>query len=247
MNRRDLSKDRNIVLTIVAYVLFPITTLVLFQNCGKTNMTARDVQSIATSTANLTTPTPPKPPTEETYKRHTMASQLVASRILTANFFKSIFGPDLETTITAYIANQSSDFGSANTIYDRVVRSDCSAKRNIYVPCAAGDALKLDTAHTVGDNIRREAYRVRTCHTGVKFRALDALKKIDAKATSAKPPPINDANLTKAFHLFFRGRAAPTNEVLESLTIVSQTSKAPIEQWKDVLLSICLSPHWQVL
>lgn len=248
MQTHQPKANKRIIVAMLCYIFCPIMVLVLFQNCGNKTHSADTIASLGTG--DLITPDPKDDPKDDEYVRRIEANQIVANRILTANYFISIFGPDIETTAAAYIANQSGDFGSGNTIYDRVISStpaECNAKKNIYKPCSTGDALKLDTPATIGSNIRREAYRIRTCHTAVKFRTLDALKKIDATATSTKLPAINDANLTKAFHLFYRARKAPTQEVLESLTIVSENQTKPLDKWKDVILSICLSPHWQVL
>lgn len=173
---------------------------------------------------------------------------MVANRILTANYFKSIFSAKVETTATDLIASQASDFGSSFSIYDRVITpaADCNKTKNIYSPCNTA-AMKIDAPHNIGVNIRREAFRIRMCSTAVKSHVLEALKKIDSKATSAMPPAINDTNLTKAFHLFYRGRQKPNTQVLDSLIIVSQKATAPMDQWRDIILSICISPHWQVL
>lgn len=165
-----------------------------------------------------------------------------------SNIFVSIFGPNIKTTAATLIAQQPGDFGSGYSVYDRVITpaADCGKTKDIYSPCNL-IAMKLDALPNIGVNIRREAYRIRTCSAAVKTSVLTALKKFDNKATTAKPPEINDANLTKAFHLFYRGRKSPSTEVLDSLLIVSQKSSAPIDKWKDVILSICISPHWQVL
>lgn len=248
MENKLPKSNKKLVVAMISYILCPIAMLVLFQNCGSKNHSTASATFSSLDTGDLITPEPEPEDPEKVYDRRVEANQMVANRILTANYFKSIFGPDIETTVATLIAYQAQDFGSAFSIYDRVITptADCNKTKNIYTPCNAV-GMSLEALPNVGTNIRREAFRIRSCNTAVKYRILNAVQKIDSKATSAKPPEINDANLTKAFHLFYRGRPAPTEDVLDALTIASQKQTKPIDKWKDVILSICLSPHWQVL
>jgi hypothetical protein len=242
------SDKRKLMFVMLSYILCPMAVLVLFQNCGS-KMTTSQVNFASLGDGDLIVPEPTeKPPVEVLeYKSNAFVNQMVANRVLTTNYFKSIFGDDFLATASSYIGRQASDFGSSFTIYDRVVTTDCATKRNPLTLCLRGDTLDLDAQPTIGVNVRREAWRIRACHVATKLKTLNALKKIDAKTTSAKIPEINDENLEKAFHLFFRARKSPSIELLDSLTIASQRADKPIDQWKNVLLALCLSPHWQVL
>jgi hypothetical protein len=246
MNNSLPKSNKKLVLALLSYILCPVVVLVLFQNCGKKEHSTEGIASLGSG--ELIIPDPEPDPEPDVYTRKIQANQIVANRILMSNYFISIFGKEVETSVTNLIATQAGDFGSGMSIYDRVITSttDCSKTKNIYSPCNTV-AIKLDAPPTIGANIRREAFRVRACSNSVKTNVLNALKKFDSKATTTKPPEINDANLTKAFHLFYRGRAAPNTEVLDSLLILSEKSAKPIDKWKDIILSICLSPHWQVL
>ncbi|MCC6138681.1 MAG: hypothetical protein IT287_08605 [Bdellovibrionaceae bacterium] len=248
MENKTVTKKSNkkIVMAMLCYILCPITILVLFQNCGsKPNSGSNTFSSL--DTGDLIVQDDDDDDDDLPHLRRVQVNQMVANRVLLANYFTDIFGPDIETTVAALIANQPSDFGSSNSIYDRIITTTCGTKKSIYAPCSTADVLQLDTKANVGVNIRREAFRVRSCHTAVKNRTLIALKKIDSTATATKIPAINEANLKKAFSLFFRARRAPSSEVVDALTIVSQKEAKPLDQWKDVMLSLCLSPHWQVL
>lgn len=233
---------------MICYILCPIAILVLFQNCGKQTQSAAINNSL--DEGDLIIRDDDKTDKADTpYLRRVQVNQMVANRILTANYFIDIFGPSIENTVASLIAYQAADFGSGNSIYDKVITTaaDCNKTKSIYTPCNNAEPLRLTTPATIGANIRREAFRVRSCHTAVKYRTMNALQKIDPKATPSKIPAIDDKNLEKAFHLFFRARKAPSDEILDALTIVSQKKTTPLEQWKDVILSLCLSPHWQVL
>lgn len=238
--------NKRIIVAMFCYIFCPVAILVLFQNCGnQKTMSAATVASL--DTGDLITPEPEPVVSEDDYSRRVEANQMVANRILTANYFKAIFGPDIETTAAAYIAHQPDDFGSGTTIYDRVITTDCNTKKNIYKYCSRSEPMRPAAPSNIGTNIRREAFRIRTCNVAVKYRTLDALKIMDSTTTGAKIPEINDVNLKKAFALFYRGRKAPGREVLESLTIAAGQKDKPYDQWKEVFLAICLSPHWQVL
>lgn len=232
----------------IAAVLL-IAVSLAYQNCGNKHMSVIDSSSLSSSDTGSLIITEPEDDdeTDDPLLRKVQVNQIVASRILTANFFVAIFGTKITNYVTTNIAEQPKDFGSGNTIYDRVITPTCGTTKNIYSPCATNIPLSLPTPDTLGVNVRREAFRIRSCHYGVNNLAIDALKKISSTATTANPPSITNANLSKAFQLFYRGRRPANTEVLESLMIVSQKKSKPIEKWKDVLLTICLSPHWQVL
>lgn len=175
-------------------------------------------------------------------------SQMVANRILTSNFFISIFGPGATNVVATNVGFHEKDFGSGFSIYETVATADCAKVKNLLVPCSV-QASDPQTSSNMGLNIRREAWRLRTCHSvvGVNANLLFALKRIQPSALLTSPPDINDDNLDKAYQLFFRAKPLPDHSLLDALTIVSQKESDPINKWRSVLLTLCLSPHWQVL
>lgn len=244
MSLKLASLSKKIVALISIIILFFV-----FQNCGKKHMSVEsvDLASLDTGLIIVEEPDDESLTTDDPIARKVQVNQVVANRILVTNYFVAVFGSKITNYVTSLIAEQPNDFGSANTIYDRVISSNCNDVKNIYSPCATNVPLAISAPDNIGVSVRREAFRLRSCHYGVKYLAIEALKKIDSKATTAKPPAITYGNISKAFQLFYRGRRPASTEVLESLMIVSQNKSKPIDRWKDVLLTVCLSPHWQVL
>lgn len=244
MSLKLASLSKKIAVFISVVILFFV-----FQNCGKKHMSVESTDLASLDTGIIVVEDPEEEPltSDDPIARKVQVNQLVANRILVANYFVAIFGSKITNYVTTAIAEQPNDFGSANTIYDRVIASNCTTAKNIYSPCATNVPLSVSASDNIGVSVRREAFRLRSCHYGVKNLTIEALKKIDSKATNTKPPAITYGNISKAFQLFYRGRRPATTEVLESLMIVSQNKSKPLDRWKDVLLTVCLSPHWQVL
>jgi hypothetical protein len=219
-----------------------------FQNCAQNKYAAHVIAS-EDSPSQLEIPADDPVVTEPLpYAEKAQVNKMVANRVLMTNFFISIFGPQLKNLASLYMGYQASDFGSGFSIYDSIFTSDCSKNRNPYSPCS-GVVIDFQTPPNVGLNIRREAWRLRTCHRAVAINAalLFALKKIDSHATLTSLPDINEANLDKAYQLFFRAKPLPSNELIDSLTIVSQKESDKLKKWQEVILTLCISPHWQVL
>ncbi|MBY0384011.1 hypothetical protein K2X05_02540, partial [bacterium] len=87
-----------------------------------------------------------------------------ANKVLTSNILLSVFGPAAKNIITTFISNNTADFGAPNSIYDRVVRADCSTNGIPGQVCNTSTPLSLQTAPNVGLNIRREGWRLQACH-----------------------------------------------------------------------------------
>ena len=64
------------------------------------------------------------------------------------------------------------------------------------------------------------------------------------KASPEKAP--SDATIEGAYELFFPGSEAP-DEVIEALGDVADQADKALESWRLVLLTLCLSPDWQLL
>ncbi|MCB9073571.1 MAG: hypothetical protein H6623_08110 [Bdellovibrionaceae bacterium] len=187
------------------------------------------------------------PDPEPEYKTSLSVNPLVANRVLMVNYFRSIFGEGATVNANLLIGRQAMDFGSSYTVYDRVITADCNKKKDSFTACAGNESMTLTAPPNLGINIRREAWRLRMCHLSVKYLPVAALRKIDPKANLENVPNINEENIKKVFSLFFRARPTPGSEILDALLITAQDGKTPLEQWQNILLSICISPHWQVL
>ncbi len=220
-----------------------VATLFVFQNCAQPKTGFGNMNQ-----ASLEIPDEEElvEPFEKVEK--TEVSPQNANRVLTSHILMSVFGTAAKNIVATYISNNTADFGSPNSIYDRVVRTDCSTNATPGVVCNTSVTLSLQTSPNVGLNIRREGWRLQACHDITKRTDTlrNAFKKINSDK-STNTPALNNANINKAFSLFFIAKPAPSGAVTDALRIVAQDHESTMEQWQNVFLSLCLSPHWQVL
>jgi hypothetical protein len=235
--------------SFVTFVLFStVTVVLLFQNCGQ--VASNSVPESGTAMLNSSNVVIDSGVTTSgTYVSKAQVNPLVANRVLMTNIFTSIFGPAITPVAASNMGKNSTDFGSGFSIYDRVISANCAKDRDAYVLCATGDSMDFNVEPNISLNIRREAWRIRTCHSAINSNTalLFALKKISSVATLTKPPSVSEENLNSAFRLFFRSKPLPDVQLLDSLAIVAAQEDNEKNKWQSVLLALCLSPHWQVL
>jgi hypothetical protein len=234
------------------FILFALVSTVaivlLFQNCGQ--VASNPIPESGTAVLNSSNVVVGSDvTTTNTYVSKAQVNPLVANRVLMTNIFTSIFGPAITPVAANNMGKNSTDFGSGFSVYDRVISANCAKDRDAYVLCATGDSMNFNVESNISLNIRREAWRVRTCHTAINSSTalLFALRKISSGATLTKPPSVTEENLNTAFRLFFRSKPLPDVQLLDSLAIVAAQEDNEKNKWQSVLLALCLSPHWQVL
>lgn len=173
-----------------------------------------------------------------------------ANRIYMYNLFEDVFGPSMQKKITKQIGWATADMGSAFSPYQFVAVGDneCNNNPKTYYQCKTKiDNLKADPVFS--GSTTREGRRISACHHGADNDSslLFAIKKIDATATETSLPAGTPENFHKAIQLFYRGKPAPGVGVIDALDIAFKKQTEPLEAWRNVILGICLSPHWQVL
>ncbi len=216
----------------------------VFQNCAQPHSSFGNMNQ-----GSLVLPDDDDPvePFEKVEKSEVSAQN--ANKVLTSNILLSVFGSAAKNIITTYISNNTADFGGPNSIYDRVVKADCATNGTPGVVCNTSTTLSLQTSPNVGLNIRREGWRLQACHDITKRTDTlqAAFKKINANASTATPQ-LNNTTVNKAFSLFFIAKPVPPGAVTDSLLIVGQDADGnTLAKWQQVFLTLCLSPHWQVL
>ncbi len=218
-------------------------SLFIFQNCAPPSS---GFGTMNQGSLDLPDEEDPVDPPNKVEKAEVSAQN--ANKVLTSNILLSVFGPTAKNIIMTYISNNTADFGAANSIYDRNIKADCTTNSAPGVVCSTSTPLALQTSSNVGLNIRREGWRLQACHEITKrtdaLRA--AFQKINTNQSTATPQ-VTAVTVNKAFSLFYIGKITPPGAVTDSLRIIAQDESATIEQWRDILLTLCLSPHWQVL
>ncbi len=175
---------------------------------------------------------------------------LYYNRHVTYNLLRDLFGPSLQTELIRDIAWVSEDFGSAFGLYQNIhlSQSDCNNKSNPFYKCRNG-SMDMSTKPVIGVSSPREARRMSACQKGVDQDAslAHAFKRIQSSATLANPPKAELKNYQRLYQLFFRGRPLPKENLFDSFDLVVQNEADPRLAWEKLILSVCMSPHWQVM
>lgn len=225
----------------------------MFQNCGGspgdvTTSTILKSTEVELPEVVVVNPTEPHPEVKP-YVRNIQVNRLSANRMLMTNIFIDVFGPTIVNTASSIVAHKAVDFGSGQSSYDHLSITDCTKKR-VPASLCSGEPVDLNAQPNQALNIRREAWRLRVCYEGTQNNtSLNyTLKRVDAAfKNDATIPALTEANLTRAFQLFFRAKPKPDYVILDSLMVVAGESATPRDQWRAVIRTICTSPHWQVL
>ena len=232
-----------------------LSALFLFQNCAKEgSFQSRALSSFNAASTEVENQDDTGGGKVLKYKAKSQVAPLVANRVLMYNIFQSVFGTTNTGSLRYYRANNigwnSTDFGSGHTMYEKRLitpSADCVKKSSVEYVCT-NRVLNVKVADSMGINTRREAYRMDACHRSVRNNVAlaHAVKKIGGTSAFDKVA-LSHKNVLGAFQLFFRSHPRPPGGVLDSLIIVGQEEGSPRDQWRAIVLAVCLSPHWQVL
>ena len=175
------------------------------------------------------------------------------TRYYVANVLLGIFGgtpvdSNVNTLVNALILNQPGIFGgpchnysmAPNTAPGDYINGDCG---NV----SANTQLSVMPA----DNSGREAARIRVCKQVLSLdpavlNAASLVRSAKISSTTITTPTASD--LQGAMNLFHPGTpssAFSPNEITKLSNLVSAAS-TPVNQWRLVLLTLCISPDWQV-
>jgi hypothetical protein len=158
----------------------------------------------------------------------------LGDRFYVASVLSQVFGPESDATVNALIRNNPVAFGGPCDQFGREGGNGC-----------AGRLSSSQVTILPGSMATREGLRMRACEAIVQKDAalVFALTQI-TKASPDKAP--DDATIEGAYELFFPGAEAP-DEVVAALGDVAGQGDKALESWRLVLLTLCLSPDWQLL
>ncbi len=223
--------------------------LVIFQNCGD-GFNATITSSSGVDFGNQTELIYGHNGHLQFQEASTEAQPVYSNRMLTYNIFVSVFGESLKPKMVDMIAWAASDVGSGWDLYQkrRVSNASCNSSKSPHYRCD-NVAMVGTFVNISGASAPREGRRMTICELGINDdpSLLHALNKIDKSSSLEALPEANRTNFESAFQLFFRGKHLPDNDFFDALTLVYNNHYDKKEAWKQIILGICLSPHWQVL
>ncbi len=215
-----------------------ITVISVFQNCsrfeandtsGQISLGSHDLPTSQAKIASLAQP--------RLGSRHYIRS--VLTRIYAANHDPLLTsGDSIRDLINSLVTNNISAFGGACNFYDVRGRAECddlieNAKEDYFAK----------------SNVARAGYMEQACEAlnANPGAFANALALVKANPVSA-PPTLDE--ISQISELFYSSSSLDS-ESLEALNEVSQaaftSSQQPLESWRYVFLTVCLSPTWQNL
>jgi len=169
------------------------------------------------------------------------------SSVLTSVFGEGIFQTQ---TVQSLIGTQFSTFGGGSC--DPYVPGECPGTSAVNTPDSfgfsrSGESL-LDSVPSLGSG--RSALVTRACDKLVSHdpALLIAASQITGNGTGSPWAAPTDVGLVAAFQLFYPARTPSTEVITELRSVSTQAAQYGYqESWRFVLLTVCLSPAWQIL
>lgn len=249
------------LLRVLGLTAGSIITIVSFQNCGNgaleatqfvDEMSSQSALSVNTLTQNHhDLEVDDLPTVVEKTENKTDFDLIMSDRFYTKSVLERVFGPQTRTVDTQNFEVNPLEFGSICSTYEQYrVRNTngtyAATGTDAMHNCALSSATnQLGANWNPKPTVVRAAMLSKTCselvmnNTTLSF----ALK---AFSTEAIPAPTS-ANMSKLFMLFYQGKPAPHQGLIDSLLVMMDPSNMSKDSWKAPIYTICASPHWQVM
>jgi hypothetical protein len=161
----------------------------------------------------------------------------LAPRTFVATTLNDIFGTSIEATTQDLIGSRVGQFGGP---CDPAIPNDCQQGGDSLapmVPVANSARAALST---------RACDKIASSDAAVTFAGAQASTSGTTAITTRNP---NQAEIAAMYDLFFPGRT-PNQEILTNLAAIATDARnlnySYIESWRFILLTLCLSPDWQI-
>jgi len=157
-------------------------------------------------------------------------------REFVANTLDLTFGPSATATVNNLIRAKSSQFGGPCEYY----RGDCSAAGESQLP-----QVPVGTSGRYG-YMTRACDQITLVDVGVLFAVRLAVQDPTLLAVNVTPP--DAAAIEATFQLFYQDRSSSSEVAAELAALIRDAAVyGAFEQWRYLLLTLCLSPGWQIL
>ena len=156
-----------------------------------------------------------------------------------------MFGSDISNEVNENILSQQKLFGGPSDLYK-------DNNTDVLVSPASDSVL---AALVPSSTSARESYRIQACNlivqndNAVRFAGKQVRNLTSTSFMNHEKPTVGD--IKYAYDLFSPGRVPP-QQVLDSLKVdvVDYSSTAGMnafDSWRFLFLTLCISPHWEVL
>lgn len=160
----------------------------------------------------------------------------LGDKFYVASVLNQIFGPEAAGIVEPLVRNNVTAFGGPCDQFGRmgVGGNHCAGRSS------ASQASMIPTSMAT-----REGFRMRACEaiTQKDGAIIHAIALVSGAAPDKEP---SSTDVAAAYELFFPGITA-SKSVRKALIEVVAEGGAPLESWRLLYLTLCLSPDWQIL
>lgn len=184
-----------------------------------------------------------KPASEESSTLEA-SSRLVrlGDRYYVQAIFKNAFGPNYDQGNIVYnsVMRQPSSFGGQCDMYERARNGTTIENREseCFDP-------NWNTPQVIPSTPLREGWRIKVCEYVLKSNTTSVNYAFNKAGINANTDTMSDAKMQELFKLFYPSKRAPA-----SLSNAFKESEAQFStkrsMWEAALLSLCVSPDWQI-
>jgi hypothetical protein len=189
----------------------------------------------------------------------------LGDKVYVKSVLDEIFGPSAAAATTQFVDSQTAAFGGPCEVFNADNNRCDSARANtqaaiLPTSITTREAYRMRTCYTITstdgvyDGVQKKTVSVMnsTAHPTV-YAANQALGR-DAFGKTADLTPPTASDLAAAYALFFPTRTPPES-VIHNLQAVADAARATypapannpnLEAWRNVLLTLCLAPDWQI-
>lgn len=177
-------------------------------------------------------------------------SRALLDRKAVYNLFVDVFGPGVESFgVMTTLKAEKAIMGSPCSLYDNFR----SARANFGIDRAADPCANTDAANSMSaplnpvGNVIQQAMINNVCQAAVATTSTFNYFLAQVRGSTGTSTPANtEENIRRMFHLFYRGKPAPHEALVQSLQIIVG-HPATINGWKTAISTTCVSSHWQAL
>ncbi len=173
----------------------------------------------------------------------------MSDRYYVSSLLLDVFGTNANTAVVNYVKVKMDAFGGGCDQYDKTVNASnaCLNDDCNNVQCNGTNVIDKQIGMS---SVIRQGWLIRACEdiTNVDNAVLYTIRNVVENQTYVKatvPAPTVEG-LIKAYGLFYR-TGTPNEAVITALAKVSDTeTTSNFDKWRYVLLSLCVTPEWQI-
>lgn len=238
MSKRSYILVANLSLTVLIFGAF--------MNCAPMKSPGQ-AEQVSLSSTNIA-PDEDHEQTKTANKVTTFQANL-ADRYYISSVFEDVFGDSYDSVTENSVGTDALNFGSACSLYENYRQFSAVKGKWLAVDpraaCSFSSQAYVSVKPSTGAIVSRQGEISHACSdlTTNKKAMAHAMKKISA----VEIPELTNANLTTAFELFYRNHPAPSQGLLDSLKVMAPQTGPTLETWRQIVFTVCISSHWQVL